>query len=222
MTTQELLNAFRGLHGDTATPYIYSDATLLLYANEAQREACRRARLIVDSTTAAISVIAVSPGDQTITLDPRVIFIRDVRLASKDDPLWKIKYRDLDRLEPGWLTADAADVTHYCTDYQTGKVYFHHKFEAGDTVTMTVIREPAADMNLSGVQPEIQPRYQEKLTHWMAYRALNRSDLEDKFDPERAKVEYAQFEAEFGPPSKAIDEVWTHREHGYDQYEGTF
>lgn len=220
MTTQELLNFFRGMHADSAQPYYYSDAFLLQLANEAQKEVARRTRCFIDSTAAGICVVAVLANDQSFTRDSRIIFVRDVRLASKSDKLWKISYRDLDLCDPGWLTADAADTTHYVLDYQTGKVYFHSKFLVNDTVRMTVVREPLAPMDLASVDPEIPGRWQEKLAHWMAYRAFNTSDLEDKYDPVKGAAELKFFEAEFGPASTALDEQWIDQKHGYDQFEG--
>jgi hypothetical protein len=208
------------MHGDTASPPYYSDALLVSLANEAQKEVARRTRCFIDSATADLAVITVTAGTQAIDRDPRVIFIRDVRLASKSDKLWKIKYRDLDLVSPDWLTAEAGEVTHYCVDYQRNKIYFHNKFAVGDTVTMTVVREPLTPMDLTAVNPEVPARWQEKLAHWMGYRTYNNADLEDKYDPEKAKTEYALFEAEFGARLSALDETWFDLNHGYDQYEG--
>lgn len=220
MITAELLTYFRGLHGDIASPPYYADALLVSLANEAQQEVARRTRCFVDSTTTDLCVVPVTAGTQAITRDNRIIFIRDVRLSSKPEKLWKIKYRDLDIVESDWLTAEAGEVTHYCVDYQRDKIYFHHKFEVDDTVVLTVVREALKPMNLTDVNPEIPSRWQEKLAHWMAYKTYNNADLEDKYDPEKAKVEYALFETEFGPRVSALDETWFDREHGYDQYEG--
>jgi hypothetical protein len=222
MTTQELLDFFRGMHGDSTLPPYYSDTFLVMLANEAQKEAARRTRCFIDSVTPDLCVFAVTAGDRFVERDPRIIFIRNVRIASRQDFLWKIRYQDLDNIAPDWHNEDPGVPTHYCTDYQTGRVYFHYPFETDDTVTLTVIREPLAPMDLVSVDPEIPARWQEKLAHWMAYRAFNTSDLEDKYEPAKAKVEYALFEAEFGPPSKAIDEQWEDTRHGYDPFEGQF
>ena len=224
MTSQELIDFFRGLSADNTVPYLWSDTLLLRLGTEAQKEACRRSRLLVDSSTADLCLMTLPIGTQSITLDKRIIFVRRVKLASADLPLQKIHRKDLDMLAPGWETAGASETVNYCTNYETGKMYFHTKLPAEDTLRMTVIREPLADLALSGpaVNPEIPPRHHEKLVHWMFYRALNMRDVEEKYDPSVAKEELLRFEAEFGPQSRAIDEKWFQDEHGYDDYEGLY
>ena len=224
MTSQELIDFFRGLSADNTSPYLWSDRLLLQLGTEAEKEASRRARLLVDSSTSDMCVFTLPAGTQSIVLDKRIIFVRRVKLALADMPLQKIHRKDLDMLAPGWETSDASETVNYCTNYETGKMYFHTKLPAEDTVRLTVIREPLAALALSGpaVNPEISPRYHEKLVHWMFYRALNMRDVEEKYDPGVAKEELIRFEGEFGPQSRAIDEKWFEDEHGYDEYEGLY
>ena len=224
MTSAQLLEFFRGLAADNTPLFLWSDILLLRLASEGQKEACRRSRLLVDSTTPDLCRFDLPADTQSIILDPRIIFIRRVKLDSAEFPLQKIHRKDLDLSAPGWEDAAASVTTHYCTNYQTGKLYLHTRLPKNDSLRLTVIREPLADLALSGpaVDPEIAPRYHEKLVHWMFYRALNMRDVEEKYDPEVAKEELLRFEAEFGPPSRAIDEKWWQDEHGYDEFEGLF
>ena len=55
MNLVEIVNRFRTLSKDTATPYLCSDAQAVIFAAEAEREACIRASLIHDSRTIALS-----------------------------------------------------------------------------------------------------------------------------------------------------------------------
>lgn len=236
MTLQQLITYFRDLAQDTATPNeLWSDSLLAQFANEAQVEAARRSRLFIDSSS-VVTQYEVEAGDTSITLDARVIFVRKVRLASKTIPLTKIRAKDLDRYAPGWTTEAAGDTTHYCSDYETGLVYFHRPFLVADTVNLTVVREPLNVMALSvdtvsgtttthvsdAVDPEVRVRHQYKLVDWMLHRALNMRDIEEKYDPEAAKFHLGEFEAEFGKRSSAQDEEWIERENQYDDADGVY
>ncbi len=130
--------------------------------------------------------------------------------------------KELDMVMPGWEEAVAGETTNYCGNYQNGRIYFINPLEADDIIRLTVVREPLNALRLSGpaVDPEIPPRYHEKLVHWMFWRALSTRDVEEKYDPVVAKQQKDEFEGVFGPQLRAIDEKWFQDEHGYDEYEG--
>lgn len=224
MTTAELIAFFRGLHADNTARYLWSDELLCRLAAEAEKEAAARARLLVDSITPDVCVKDLDAGARYMDIDPRVIFIRRVKLASRDIPLAKIHRKDLDMINPGWEDEEPSETTNYCQNYQPGRIYFVSPLPADDTIRLTVVRRPLAALRLSGpaVNPEIPEGYHEKLVHWMGYRALNVRDVEEKYDPVKAKQEKDDFEAVFGPPLRAIDEKWFQDEHGYDEFEGLY
>lgn len=222
MTTQELIDLFRGLSADNEYKFLYSDETLVRLAAEAEKEAAVRARLLVDSITPDLCVYDIAKDTQYRSLDPRIVFVRRVKLGSKEIPLTKIHRKDLDLYAPGWEDMPADDTTSYCLNYQSGRIYFHSRLPADDTIRLTVVREPLAPLALSGpaINPEIPAYYHEKLVYWMFWRALSTRDVEEKYDPIVAKENYNQFELVFGPPLRAIDRKWFQDEHGYDDYEG--
>jgi hypothetical protein len=76
MTARELINLARDRFDDEAEPYRWSDNTLLAHLNEAEREACRRAHLIIDKSTATYCRILVKPGDPNVTLNSKVLVVR--------------------------------------------------------------------------------------------------------------------------------------------------
>lgn len=209
MNLGAMITAFRREVDDTAPPYLWSDAELMDHANEAEREACRRARLLMDSSTAAVCQIAVSNGTATYALDSRVIFIRRARLASETDPLVQMSYRDLDEQRYGWED-DTGTPTGYVLDWETGKLRFDYTPDADNTLNMTVIRDPLVEMNDVEDSPEINERYHRSLIHWMKYRAYT-SDDDEKRDDAKAARALAWFEQEFGQKSAAIDEVFMSR-----------
>ena len=95
MKASKLIEVFRRDIRDTVKPYLVSDDAALLYLNEAQIEAARRARLITDSTS-PVATASVSAGDPDVEIDPRVVSIRRIRLASKTEQLRKIQAREMD------------------------------------------------------------------------------------------------------------------------------
>lgn len=219
MTLRELIRLFRLEVDDSVEPYLWSDEEATDFANDAQQEACRRARLLVDSSTAAICQLALTVADAgLVALDSRVIFVRRARFAGSL-PLKRMNMQDMEAHDPYWQDADPDTPTVFVPDYETGKLLFWPPPIAAKTALLTVVREPLLEMDSEDDEPEIPTRWHRSLRHWMAFRAYSKPDA-DAADPKKAAAALALFEQEFGPKSSAIDEAWIVRE----QYEhdGTF
>jgi len=220
MKLRELIAIFRAEVDDVAEPYLWTEEDLIDYANDAENEACRRARLLIDSTTTAICQIALLANTASYALDERVIFVRRAKLASSSLPLNRASVRDLDDSAPGWDT-HTGPVRSYLTDVDTGKLRLYRIPTVVNTLNLIVVRLPLTPMNDIDDAPEIHGRYQRNLRHWMKYRAYSKQDAET-LDAKKAAEGMALFEQEFGKASTAIDEEWISREQGYDRYDGTF
>jgi hypothetical protein len=220
MNRKELREAIREDLDDLAKPYLWSDAFLNRALDEAESEACRRARLIVDSSDSAVCRIATTLNENTYDLDDRIIFVRRVLSSGRTTPLRKISYKDLDGRYPGWESQTGA-ISHYCLDFTTGKLVTDRKPTASEVVTLslTVVRTPLKGLETDGAEPEIKPRYHFSLRHYAVFLAYMKPD-EDTYRPDKAKMAEALFTQEFGKKSDAKDEAWIEREHGYDQDEG--
>jgi len=303
MILQDIATVFRELADDVETDYLWSDTFVDRVANEAQAEACRRSRLLLDETTAAVCQIPVVAGTAIYNVDPRVLFIRRAKLAAQEQPLAKIHPRDLDRHYPGWETNQATTPMTWAP-VENHKLRLVDKPDADDTLNLIVVRLPLAPMTRVGtgtalavtgitsaggvatavlaapdatlatgasvliaganqspyngsvvitavdtstftyavagspaspatgtityapqtvdVGPEIDERFHLRLVDWMLYRAFMSRDRQEKYNPDEAKVRLAEFEAEFGQRSSAIDETWINREHGYQEFEGLY
>ena len=237
MTLQELINHARAVADDSSQLSLWDDTLLTFYANEAQMEAARRARLFKDSSTDAICKYTVTAGTQSITLEPRVIFVRICKIDSQDLPLQRIHQIDIDKALPKWDagSTDGDAVTHFVPDKDTGVIWFNAPFPTDDVVHLSVIREPLRPMRLQSVvvvgtatttntaiDPELRPRHHYGLVNWMLSRMLNMRDVEEKYDPKAADGYLALFEGEFGKKSAAFDETWIEREQMYDDADGTY
>ena len=77
MTLEQIISVCRRRLDDEEEPYRWSDDDLCLFANEAEREACRRAHLIIDKTTDAVCRQQVIAGNALYTLNAKIIRVRD-------------------------------------------------------------------------------------------------------------------------------------------------
>ncbi|MDD5375279.1 DUF6682 family protein [Acidithiobacillus sp.] len=220
MTLDDLIAQARLRAQDTVAPYLWSNAEWMAYANEAQREACRRARLIVDSSTAAICTITVDGVSPTFELDPRVLFIRRAKPSWSSVPLKRIGYQDLDKQAPGWEDETSASPAWYVPDMDENKFRPYPTPSVSGTVKLTVVRLPLEDMGLSD-EPEIKPQFHDSLLYWMLHKAYAKQDSEVT-DKKLSMDNLALFEQEFGKKSSAIDETWLQREANYTESEGNY
>lgn len=211
MQLRDLMTLFRNETDDAAEPYLWSDEELIEFANDAEAEACRRARLLVDSSTAQICALAVAAADAgLVPLDERVLFVRRATIPG-GRPMERMKMQDIEEEMPFWLDAPASVPTLFITDYQSGHLLLWPAPAEDTTLRLTVVRTPLAEMNDPEDSPEIAPRFHRSLRFWMMFRAYGKQDAEAN-DPKKAADSLALFEQEFGKKSSAIDETWIGRE----------
>jgi hypothetical protein len=214
----DLINITR-LEMDDADPNhpLITDAEHIEFANDAELEACRRGRLILDSTTTAICQIAVVANTASYSLDPRVQSIRRAKLTGLL-PLKRRNLQDMDSQYPGWDDAATGMPIVFIPD-DTGQIRLWPTPSANTTLSMIVVRSPLAEMNDETDSPEIAPRFHRSLRYWMMYRAYSKQDSQAN-DPKKALESLAMFEQEFGQKSSAINETWIAREQM--EFDGTF
>lgn len=220
MNLTALINAARLRLDDKVEPYLWSRAELVEYANDAERQACRNARLITDSTTAEICSIALVADTATYDLDKRIIHIRRVKGSWSSVPLRPASVIDLDNAVPGW-EGETGDPTFYVKDMDSNLFRPYPTPATDGTASLTVLRIPLVDMEDGDDEPEIRTAYHMGLVDWMEYRGYSRHDTQT-MNPKAAQAAKDRFEAEFGKPSTAIDEEWIRQQHGYTPDEGVF
>lgn len=233
MKARDLITLWRKEIDDATAPFLWQDDEVLEFITDAQNEACRRARLLVDSATAAICQYQVLAGDPWITLDPRVIFVRRARLTQRTNRLRRYSYRDLDPM-PGW-EAQISTPLGFVSDMATGKIRLYPCYAPDDplpvppatatqvdTLNLTVVRLPLTDITHPDDLFEINDRYVRNLRHWLTYRAYSKRDT-DTYNEKAAAQGEELFTREFGPASNAIDEEWIERTRDIDEdLDGTF
>lgn len=210
MKLGDIIELFRSEVDDIVEPYLWSHEDAIEYANDAENEAARRARLIIDSSTAAICTIAVIAGTHTYALAPSVVFIRRARLTASV-PLSRKTTADMDEYSPMWEESSRSTPRVYVSDADTGSIRLWPTPAANGTLNLTVVRTPVAEMKEDEDTPELNARFHRSLRFWMMFRAYSKQDA-DTNNPKKAGDALALFEQEFGRKSSAIDEAWISRE----------
>ncbi len=158
--------------GDLEQPFFWTDKWLDERINEAEREACIRARLIEDSSSVASSLEIVTT-EKRYALHPSVLDVLSCELESNPgSPLG------------GWTLTESAFVF---ADYP----------KADDVLLMTVIRMPLNAMTDKKDEPEIRAHHHARLVPWVLSLAYMVHDA-DTFDPKAAQRNEAEFENYFG------------------------
>lgn len=213
MEVGDLISEFRTVTGDHGTPPLWDDKSLIRWANEGQREAAIRAKLLRDFTTASVASIALIPGQRVYRLHPSVFDVDAVsmtRVLGTQDPdpcRRKLDYagwcgtEDVvsGRERTGWantftLYDDASG------DGFTGISIVLDRVPSADyggTLNLSVYRLPLEDLEFKTDEPEIAQQHQIKLVNWILYRAYSVRDAEMQ-DLRRAADHKALFTADFG------------------------
>ncbi len=84
MNTTELLAVFRQEVFDLETPYLWSDALVYTYIDEAQKQFCRDTYGIEDSSS---FTLAIAIGTEWYAIDPRILKLRDAVDSATGKPV---------------------------------------------------------------------------------------------------------------------------------------
>ena len=218
MTLGDLIDVFRARAFDTKEPYLWSDAEVREFADDAENEAAERARLIKDSTTTAICQVAVVANTAAYALDSRVISVERAKLDSQSVPLVLSSTQAMDQnmgvrprdwrasssnwvggIAGGWEARQGTPNTAVLDAEGPGwKLMLSPIPTKADTLRLQVYRLPLVALSTSEANtPEIPLRLHIRLVDWMVYRAYSKQDAET-FDREKAAQAEATFTSAFG------------------------
>jgi hypothetical protein len=194
MTLADLISAFRARADDTAEPFLWSDDEVTQILNEAEVEAATRARLIQDSTTPAVTQIAVTTTAVDYPLHESILSVERAKLASQPRPLVRITTEELDDAYPNW-EAMTGQPKFYVED--NGRIRLVPASLMDDTLSLTVFRLPLESMAAETDAPEIHAKYHYRLLDWALRCAYLKNDAET-LDKAKAADYQALFEQSFG------------------------
>lgn len=189
MKGSEIINQARSLMKDTKQPYLWTTTEMVRYLNNSINEAADKARLFLDSVTAAICqipILAADP-DQDYPLDNRVLEILSAKMSNQARFLDRTTKASLDRWNPEWRNETPGDPRCFLTDYNEGDLTLHPKSNADATLYLTVYRLPLAQYTEDTIdfEPEIHFRHHFRLVDGIMAQAYNKDDSET-LDPEKA------------------------------------
>jgi len=170
MNGRELVYALRESRlDDLKPPYLWSETELLRFLNYAEVQACRRAHLLIDWTTAndsgtagtagtlgqkPLCVLTVAANTATYHLSPKVLQIKRCQLRSMTYPLTgPVSYPLLDEYQSGWWgTSGTVGLSGQDGTKATGSLTsLLADVAAGDTVTIdTKVYTFRAALSLEG------------------------------------------------------------------------
>ena len=210
MTLSELRQLVREMVSDVRSPPMVSDFRIRFWLNEAQREACLRARLLRENNASSRSTITTVADTAEYALDDTVQVVQRAWLSGENDPPLAIQ-RDWasDELWPSWRT-ETGRPRAIIPDITSGSITIAPVPDAVYTIGLQLWRLPTTDEELLNDtdSPVIKAQHHPDLVHWVCYRIRNSRDLEI-YEPDDALYELGQFEAKFGPrPSAETLERW--------------
>lgn len=198
-----------------SSDYLWTDATLTRYINEAQRRFARKGLVIRDSKTADCCQITLVAGQKEYTLHPSVLAVISARYEDDNVDLARgghsafDTYRQpdsyyfdpsqLSSLPPGKPLAFSTDETLEADDNGSISTVVLRTYptptadQAGKKLLLRVVRLPLEPLKSNNSVPEIPEDHHIEMLDWAAYLALRIVD-HDAGDPARANEFRASFE----------------------------
>lgn len=199
MTLEELIAQFRTDSDDKELPYLSSDADVTQWLNEATEEACIRAKLIRDVSTAAVCSIAVTAPTRVYTLHTAVIDITRAAFtptgSSTEYVLDITDQIEQDRNFSDWRTR--VDVPRQIiqddTTIQLGCIP-----STNGVLAIECYRLPLLNIeDRTDESPEIGRIHHRHLVYWALHRCFQRPDAE-VYDQGRSDRGLMEFTKVFG------------------------
>jgi hypothetical protein len=201
MRVADFITEFRRVTGDGSVPYLWSDEDILAFLIDAINEACERALLIEDRTTARCCTLALVADQDTYRLHTSVIKVKRVTYAGR--ALTETSVEAMDQQDANWESRTGTPLAYIQTEGKLRVIPIPTAAmeTAEDELALTVYRRPLEDValtgDLAGELVEIPARYHLRLMSWVYHRAYTVEDPELK-DLAKAATWERKFAGDFG------------------------
>jgi hypothetical protein len=194
MTTAELLATARIFLDDFIDPtqYLWSDAELTTYIQDAEQEAAERAHLLSFEADATYGTIAVVAATSTYAVDPLIYKINKVWLIDSSVPLTRTSGNEKDYYSTVW-ESETGDPFEYIFEGKNIRLY--PTPTANTTMYLSGNRLPVTPI---GTSPEIGPEYHRRMLDWVYRLAYMKRD-KSTYEPQLAMNYEKLFSDSFGP-----------------------
>lgn len=193
MNAAGLVSLFRSQMEDQAQPYLWSDAEIYTYIDEAQDMFCRLVGGISDSTS-AVTRITVRAGE---TYVPLANVILDILEAERSDgATLRLVTRERAAEDSAYQArATAGPIAALGLNFDAGSLRVLPVPEADDVISLSVSRLPLEEVTAGGNQDlEVDRQHHYSLLYWMKALAYQKEGAET-FDRGRAEENVAAFRA---------------------------
>lgn len=172
MTTTELLSLFREEVYDLELPYLWSDALVYGYIDDAQKQFCRDTDGIADSRSFKLEVV---PGTSWYTFDTKILKIRDATVQSTGRPMPIISVEKMDA-EHMRFDGNTGTVRALVAGLEENTLRTWPAPSEAMTIELRTFRLPASVV--AGSTLEIPAQHHQHLLHWVKHRAYSVQDSE--------------------------------------------
>ena len=196
MNVGQFIERFRRDRQDEATAPLWTDAEIIDdYLNDAVEEACQRAHLIEDATSAFTSIAWAADVEST-QLPAYVLKV--LRLTCDGRKLSESSIEELDATCGQYWEAHTGTPSAFYFE-RNGMLRLYPIPAAAATVKIRVSRLPVDrySASMDTEEPEIPQQWHAKLLNWMYRCALMKNDAET-IDPNKAADFEARFIGDFG------------------------
>ena len=208
MVVSELISTFRRDAGDTTAPYFFTDEDVIAWLNEAEDEACERARLIFEGADPSVCEAHVDAGSRFAPLHASVFEILSAQWVSEDTgearPLRKVSRMD-EKVTALFGVNNTDSGTPEMVVHDEGMLTLWPTPSAGGHVWLQCYRRPLLPLlpvDTEERSPEIHAAHHKYLVQYVLHRAFAVPDA-DAFDPSRSEKALRIFERRFGLGSMA-------------------
>jgi hypothetical protein len=218
MDSTALRDLFRSEMRDEATPYLWSDAEIYSYIDDAQKMFCRLQGGIADASS-AVTRLSVTAGDVFVPISPLILKIRGARRSADGYDLEILNFEDMQSRRSvddyGYRSGYRIDntvgiVKAIVVGMEANKIRLVHIPQEDQLIDLIVYRMPLVSITAGRQALEIDEHHHRHLLHWMKHLAYQKQDAET-YDRGRSDMFRAEFLA-YCDQAKAEREK---REHKY-------
>lgn len=187
-----MLAAFRSDMSDTEVPYLWSDADVYRYIDDAQKTFCRKTDGISDATS-FLTQLSIAQNDGFIVLDKRILKIRAATRADTGEPVEVLNSEDLARQGLRFVPGTTGSIKALVIGEEKGKARPYPISNAALTLNLTIFRLPL--LSIEGDDDlEVDEEHHNGLLLWVKSRAYLKDDA-NCYDKEQATNYEARFAA---------------------------
>jgi len=193
MNSTELLGAFRREMRDVETPYLWEDADVYRYMNDAQNMFCRLTEGIEDSSS-DVCRITVTAGTEWYPIDRKILKVREAVNMATGRP-YEVVNMEKASLQGVLFNGRPGPLRLFVTGMEKHKLRAWPLPSEGATVELRVFRLPLEPITDIGDQElEVDEQHRNALLLWMKSLAYMKQDA-DAYDKAASEELEGQFRA---------------------------